>query len=143
MLSGSFVFEWGRCRSGGWEVYIPPIAKCAMDGAPGNADSAGDKQKTKNSKSEDKKQRQIRRSFPIRLRSGSGRRLKTGDGLYTSWMRFHVVSLALALASTLSLNAQSGVQKISVSFPAARSATPLDGRVLLLLSNDVSEEPRM
>src|SRR5580704_12850668 len=58
-------------------------------------------------------------------------------------MRFHVVSLVLALAATLSLNAQSGVQKISVSFPAARSATPLDGRVLLLLSNDPSEEPRM
>jgi hypothetical protein len=34
-------------------------------------------------------------------------------------------------------------QKITVSFPASRSATPLDGRVLLLLSNDPSEEPRM
>src|ERR1700733_11791863 len=31
----------------------------------------------------------------------------------------------------------------SVSFPAARSAKALDGRVLLLLSNDPSEEPRM
>jgi len=34
-------------------------------------------------------------------------------------------------------------QTISVSFPAARSATSLDGRLLLLLSNDPSEEPRM
>ncbi len=34
-------------------------------------------------------------------------------------------------------------QTISVRFPAARSAQPLDGRLLLLLSNDASEEPRM
>lgn len=33
-------------------------------------------------------------------------------------------------------------QTISVSFPAAQSAKALDGRVLLLLSNDPSEEPR-
>ncbi len=33
-------------------------------------------------------------------------------------------------------------QMFSVSFPAAQSARPLDGRVLLLLSNDASEEPR-
>jgi hypothetical protein len=30
----------------------------------------------------------------------------------------------------------------SVSFPASRSATPLDGRVILLLSTDFSREPR-
>jgi hypothetical protein len=30
----------------------------------------------------------------------------------------------------------------SVSFPASRSATPLDGRVILLLSSDFSREPR-
>jgi hypothetical protein len=34
-------------------------------------------------------------------------------------------------------------QTITVSFPAARSEKPLDGRVLLLLSNDPSKEPRM
>ncbi|HKD06054.1 MAG TPA: hypothetical protein VKB79_09145 [Bryobacteraceae bacterium] len=34
-------------------------------------------------------------------------------------------------------------QNISVSFPASRSEKPLDGRVLLLLSNDPSAEPRM
>ncbi len=32
--------------------------------------------------------------------------------------------------------------KFAVSFPAQRSAQPLDGRVLLLLSNDASAEPR-
>jgi hypothetical protein len=34
-------------------------------------------------------------------------------------------------------------QTITIRFPASRSATPLDGRLLLLLSNDPSEEPRM
>jgi hypothetical protein len=34
-------------------------------------------------------------------------------------------------------------QKFSVSFPKERSAQPLDGRLLLILSNDPSEEPRM
>jgi hypothetical protein len=33
--------------------------------------------------------------------------------------------------------------KFSVSFPKERSAQPLDGRLLLILSNDPSEEPRM
>ena len=33
--------------------------------------------------------------------------------------------------------------QFSVSFPKERSATPLDGRLLLLLSNDGSSEPRM
>lgn len=34
-------------------------------------------------------------------------------------------------------------QTITVSFPAAMSSKPLDGRVLFLLSNDPSDEPRM
>ncbi len=34
-------------------------------------------------------------------------------------------------------------QTFSVSFPAVRSAKPLDGRLLLLLSNDPATEPRM
>ena len=34
-------------------------------------------------------------------------------------------------------------QTFTVSFPAALSSKPLDGRLLLLLSNDPSEEPRM
>jgi hypothetical protein len=34
-------------------------------------------------------------------------------------------------------------QAITVSFPASRSEKPLDGRLLLLLSNDPKDEPRM
>ncbi len=34
-------------------------------------------------------------------------------------------------------------QTVTVSFPATQSAKPLDGRVLFLLSNDPSDEPRM
>jgi hypothetical protein len=37
----------------------------------------------------------------------------------------------------------SAAPKFSVSFPKERSAQPLDGRLLLILSNDPSEEPRM
>jgi hypothetical protein len=55
-------------------------------------------------------------------------------------MRIYVLGLAaVCCAACGSLAAQT----ITVSFPAAQSAKPLDGRVLLLLSNDPSEEPRM
>src|SRR5580700_927954 len=62
-------------------------------------------------------------------------------------LRFSVV-LAVVAGVSLSGNAktgiaQSGVQAVSVSFPATQSAKALDGRLLLLLSNDPSEEPRM
>ncbi len=46
-----------------------------------------------------------------------------------------------ALAFLLSLVAASA-QTITVQFPASRSEKPLDGRLLLLLSNDPSDEPR-
>src|SRR6201996_3599110 len=46
--------------------------------------------------------------------------------------------LVVAFAAVSSLRAQ-----ITVSFPASVSSQPLDGRVLLLLSNDPSAEPRM
>src|SRR5579863_4905468 len=39
--------------------------------------------------------------------------------------------------------ASASAQNITVSFPASRSDKPLDGRVLLLLSNNPKEEPRM
>lgn len=45
--------------------------------------------------------------------------------------------LAMALSPCLP------AQRFMVSFSAARSAKPLDGRLFLLLSNDPSEEPRM
>jgi len=47
--------------------------------------------------------------------------------------------MALAgLASTAT-----AAQTITVRFPASRSSAPLDGRLLLLLSNDPKDEPRM
>src|SRR5260370_38052164 len=63
-------------------------------------------------------------------------------------MRMLSFSFLRAMAASVSLstetgNAQSRVQAVSVSFPAAQSAKALDGRLLLLLSNDPSEEPRM
>src|SRR6266852_5808859 len=68
--------------------------------------------------------------------------------LYTPSMRMLSFSFLLAMAASVSLstetgNAQSRVQAVSVSFPAAQSAKALDGRLLLLLSNDPTEEPRM
>src|ERR1700712_1281511 len=62
----------------------------------------------------------------------------TADVPYTSAMRrISLLVLAIATASPLA------AQTITVSFPTARSAQPLDGRLLLLLSNDPSDEPRM
>ena len=56
-------------------------------------------------------------------------------------MRFPSPCLTAA-AAVLWIAAASG-QTISVRFPASRSAGPVDGRLLLLLSNDSSDEPRM
>src|SRR5260370_39333771 len=63
-------------------------------------------------------------------------------------MRMLSFSFLRAMAASVSLstetgNAQSRVQAVSVSFPAAQSAKALDGRLLLLLSNDPTEEPWM
>lgn len=52
--------------------------------------------------------------------------------------RIRIVILPALLSLALAASAQS----FSVSFPAARSAQPLDGRVLLCLSTDSSDEPR-
>jgi hypothetical protein len=62
--------------------------------------------------------------------------------------RFTVLSLLALLAVGLACAATPATpppdaQKFSVSFPKERSAQPLDGRLLLILSNDPSEEPRM
>jgi enterochelin esterase-like enzyme len=54
------------------------------------------------------------------------------------FLRFCFVAAAWLL-STAVLSAQ----MITVQFPPARSAKPLDGRLLLLLSNDPGAEPRM
>ena len=49
----------------------------------------------------------------------------------------------ISLLVLATLFAPLAAQTITVSFPAARSTQPLDGRLLLLLSNDPSDEPRM
>src|SRR5215813_2809570 len=51
-------------------------------------------------------------------------------------------ALTLAVCS-FSLLTQGQTPRFSVSFPSERSAQPLDGRLLLLLSNDPAEQPRM
>jgi hypothetical protein len=57
--------------------------------------------------------------------------------LYTPPMRTHALPFVLALVAGPSFNgatanAQTGVQAVSVSFPAAQSSKALDGRLLLL-----------
>src|SRR5277367_3785151 len=54
-------------------------------------------------------------------------------------MRSFLCVIALIAAAGIFGSAQT----ITVSFPATRSDKPLDGRLLLLLSNDPKEEPRM
>jgi hypothetical protein len=56
-----------------------------------------------------------------------------------------VLALAGFRGSTVAapVPAPPNAPQISVSFPKERSAQPIDGRLLLLLSNDGSEEPRM
>src|ERR1700733_16155172 len=58
-------------------------------------------------------------------------------------MRIRGFFFVLILAGSVSMKAQTGLQAVSVSFPGGQSAKALDGRLLLLLSNDPSEEPRM
>ena len=72
-----------------------------------------------------------------------------------SWTsaRLAVLSLLASLAAAIVTIVPAGATpapspdtaapKFSVSFPKERSAQPLDGRLLLILSNDASEEPRM
>ena len=57
-------------------------------------------------------------------------------------MRLLTSLFPLVAAGLLSV-ASACAQTITVSFPAGRSNVPLDGRLLLLLSNDPSAEPRM
>jgi hypothetical protein len=53
------------------------------------------------------------------------------------------VALTLAGGGVFSTGAQTaGPLRFAISFPAARSAQPLDGRVLLFVSNDGRTEPR-
>jgi hypothetical protein len=52
-------------------------------------------------------------------------------------------STALALACLVFPVALAAAQSFTVTFPSEKSAQPLDGRLLLLLSSDPSQEPRM
>ena len=56
-------------------------------------------------------------------------------------------SLSVIVAATLGFAARGqsggGALRFAISFPAARSATPVDGRVLLFISDDGRSEPRM
>src|SRR5271155_1895414 len=70
-------------------------------------------------------------------------RTRWWGGLYTSGMRKIGLALVASLGLSVSGGAQTGGQAVSVSFPAALSSKPLDGRLLLLISNDPSDEPRM
>src|SRR6478752_7172114 len=58
-------------------------------------------------------------------------------------MRHMILALAfgLTIAAGCTSSTDSGV-RFAVSFPQSKSATPLDGRVVLLLSKDTSQEPR-
>ena len=68
------------------------------------------------------------------------------SGFLSSSLRTFLPLALFAGASVLSFGqptAHAGVQGVSVSFSAAQSVKPLDGRLLFLISNDASEEPRM
>jgi hypothetical protein len=53
-------------------------------------------------------------------------------------------SIVLAGSGALAMRAQTAAPlRFAISFPAARSAQPLDGRVLLFISDDGRTEPRM
>ena len=53
------------------------------------------------------------------------------------------LSLAIAGGGAFATRAQSaGPLRFAISFPAARSVQPLDGRVLLFISDDGKAEPR-
>src|ERR1017187_5070435 len=61
-----------------------------------------------------------------------------------SWLLvLGVVILVVVCCPVSSLAQKSKSLQFSITFPATRSAQPLDGRLLLLLSNDPSAEPRM
>jgi hypothetical protein len=65
----------------------------------------------------------------------------TAKDLYSDMRNFHL-SPAVALAACL-FAAAASAQTVAISFPSSTSDRPLDGRLLLLLSNDPSAEPRM
>ena len=53
-----------------------------------------------------------------------------------------LMTVAMAIAFTLPGYAQAQAPRITVTFPAARSSAPIDGRVLIYISADTTGEPR-
>ena len=53
-----------------------------------------------------------------------------------------LMTVAIAIAFTLPGVAQAQAPRITVTFPAARSSAPIDGRVLIYISADTTGEPR-
>ncbi|HEY1313772.1 MAG TPA: hypothetical protein VGE92_07840 [Steroidobacteraceae bacterium] len=63
----------------------------------------------------------------------------------TTGMRFAAAAAAFMIGVALNTSSARVADRsntFSVSFPAVRSATPLDGRVILLISADLNREPR-
>ena len=57
-------------------------------------------------------------------------------------MRSGLVHAALALLALAAAAEPIAAQRFSVTFPPARSATPIDGRLLVMISTDTAGEPR-
>src|SRR5450755_4776725 len=57
-------------------------------------------------------------------------------------LAFAAIGIGAASAQSSSARADRGGTSFAVSFPAARGDKPLNGRVILLLSRDLSREPR-
>jgi hypothetical protein len=57
-------------------------------------------------------------------------------------LAFAIVCLVLAAAPRLEAQVPSSNLRFAITFPASRSATPIDGRLLLFISTDTSSEPR-
>ena len=62
--------------------------------------------------------------------------------LRSSW-RVVLQGILMFALTAGALHAQASSYRFAVSFPSAQSAEPLDGRLLLILSTDPSEEPRL
>ena len=63
--------------------------------------------------------------------------------IFIDMKTFRRLPFVLLAATFMSLISSASAQSFKVSFPRERSAKPLDGRMLLLLSTDPSAEPRM
>src|SRR5580658_2407863 len=62
---------------------------------------------------------------------------------HSSWCKLLQGVLAFVFSAGALHAQQTPSYRFAVSFPSAQSATPLDGRLLLILSTDASAEPRL